>query len=395
MTRVALAVGLAAFVTASPIAAQPPRAPEPDIEIWFAEAWGHQPGMADRQLTTVMGWPRKRLDKILQIALQAPDPPRLWRALSLHTDIAIAEFGQPSSAAGETAIEVMDGRQVRVLGRSFHWAIARQIAAVLAGDPGGAPSVAAWYRATSATLQELAACDLLEEHLAAAHKVVGRDPLLALYQGTLHQTYADARLQRYARQALAGSDLAQRTAIRAGGSTGFRGAHLTGLQSRNAQKLPRLAGTELGDAERWLRRALALDPTLVEARIRLAHVLVASGESAQAAELVRPVVETPLPRFSAYYAALILGRSEEQLAHYPEADAAYARAAALFPGAQSVEIGRSRVALAQGRAAQAVAAVVGVAGPGSPEPDDPWMWYFRMHDPRAQALLDAWRSAAK
>ncbi len=138
-------------------------------------------------------------------------------------------------------------------------------------------------------------------------------------------------------------------------------------------RLSNATRVELGVAERELRRALTLDPTLHEARIRLAHVLSRLGDDRQAVEVVRPALEAPLPPFSEFYAALILGRSEEQLGRFAEAGAAYARAAARFPGAQSAEIGRSRVALAQGRAADALKILVDVVGPYSTEQPDPWL----------------------
>ena len=125
-------------------------------------------------------------------------------------------------------------------------------------------------------------------------------------------------------------------------------------------------GSSSGVAERELRRALTLDPTLHEARIRLAHVLSRLGDDRQAVGVVRPALEAPLPPFLEFYAALILGRSEEQLGRFDEAGVAYARAAARFPGAQSAEIGRSRVALAQGRAADALKILVDVVGPVRP-----------------------------
>jgi hypothetical protein len=55
-------------------------------------------------------------------------------------------------------------------------------------------------------------------------------------------------------------------------------------------------------------------------------------------------------------------------------------------------MGRSRVALAQGRASEAVAIAVGAVGPESGEHPDPWSAYFLVHDPDAGALLAAWRA---
>ena len=113
--------------------------------------------------------------------------------------------------------------------------------------------------------------------------------MLLLYEGTLHQGYADARVQSYvawvrSREAAAG-------------------------QVRRTLSIDD-ADTELGIAERALRRALAIDPSLVEARIRLAHVLDARGKSAEASALARQALASPLPKFLEYYGAMVLGRSE-------------------------------------------------------------------------------------
>lgn len=407
----AAVAALAAGAPPAPTAAQRPAwARQTDVELWFAAALAHEPGTADAPLQTVMAWPRKQLDRILDDVLPAADAPRLQRALSLHTDIAIVEHAAERSSADDPAlaVEVLDGRQNRVLVRSFHWAIARAIAHALHERLGQTDSTVAWYRAVAAMVQAWADCGLLAAHLESAHEVVGPDPLLALYQGTLHQTYADPRLQRYASRALAHLEPARRAALRLGHSSGID--RTTGDLTRgrvgarafdgppppgSVPVLPRAAERELADAERWLRRALALDPALVEARIRLAHVLSVSGEHAKAMEMLGPVDEAALPRFTAFYAAMVAGRSQEHLGRYADAGAAYERAAALFPGRQSVEIGRSRVALALGRAADALTTVVAVAGPGTTERDDPWASYFRLRDPDPKVVLEAWRASLK
>jgi len=216
------------------------------------------------------------------------------------------------------------------------------------------------------------------------------DPVLALYQGTLRQVFADPRLYDYLRKRRSTDGLGQvPLASRDGASTESSirfGPTPTGV--------PNATRVELGVARRELRRALTLDPTLHEARIRLAHVLSRLGDDRQAVEVVGPALEAPLPPFLEFYAALILGRSEEQLGHFAEAGVAYARAAARFPGAQSAEIGRSRVALAQGRAPDALKILVDVAGPSSTEEQDPWSHYWQ-HVPDADTLLAAWRADLK
>ena len=121
--------------------------------------------------------------------------------------------------------------------------------------------------------------------------------------------------------------------------------------------------TELGHAERALRRALAIDPALVEARIRLAHVLDARGKSGEASALARKALEAPLPAFLEYYGAMVLGRSEARLGHQAEAYEAFARAARCYPGAQSAQVALSHVLLLEGRAEQAFETVARAIGP--------------------------------
>jgi hypothetical protein len=230
-------------------------------------------------------------------------------------------------------------------------------------------------------MQQWGDCDLAGPHLEGGQAAFPDDPVLAVYQGTLRQTFGDARLHEY---------------LRTRGSTDGLGqaplASRTGPPPSAPARLSKATRIELGIAERELRRALTLDPTLSEARIRLAHVLGALGDDRQAAEVVRPALEGPLPPFLEFYAALVLGRSEDRLGSFGEAGAAYARADARFHGAGSASIGRSRVALAQGKGADALKVLVEAVGPFSTEQPDPWLAYLKLHDPDSETLMKAWRA---
>jgi tetratricopeptide (TPR) repeat protein len=289
------------------------------------------------------------------------------------------------AAGARAAILLVDGRETRQVERSIHWAFARQIAAALALQASEAPRVLAWYRAIGAGLQEWGDYDLAVVHLEAGRMLFANDPMLALYQGTIHQTLGDARLRGYARQR---HDilLSQRRAPLPGYVVGRPAAS-------DLRRVPTASRRELDAAEREFRLALSMDPALHEARIRLAHVLSTLGDDRAAADTVRPALAAPLAPFLEFYAAMILGRSEEHLGRYAEAGDAYARAAARFPGAQSAEIGRSRIRLAQGRAAEALTSLAGVTTSGDPGGDDPWLSYLRAHEPDGAALLKAWREA--
>ena len=200
--------------------------------------------------------------------------------------------------------------------------------------------------------------------------------MLLLYEGTLHQGYADARVQSYV--ALVG---------------GRRGTPDRFGRTLSIED----ADTELGNAQRALRRALAIDPSLVEARIRLAHVLDARGKSGEAIALAREALASPLPAFLEYYGAMVLGRIEGRLGHHAEACEAFGRAARCYPGAQSAQVALSHVLLLEGRGADGVDAVLRGLGPDAQARNDmdPWPWYFRLHEPDAKHLLAELRTHVK
>ena len=357
---------------------------------WTTAVRTHAAGTVDQPFETVAAWPIGHVGVVVQLvgaAAKAGNPDSaatLLLALSLHTDIAIAERDLEAPATTEAAVTLIDGQVTRHLLRSAHWPIARQIAAILAPLPGRGPRVAAWYRATAALMQEWGATDLAGPHLEAGQSLFEDDPVLALYQGTLRQTFGDPRFYDFLRKRRSTEGLGRPPLASRNGPPGFAPA-----------RVPLVSGFELVVARRELRRALTLDPALHEARIRLAHVLAALGDDREAAEVVRPALDAPLSPFFEYYAAVILGRSEEQLGRFDEAGIAYARAAARFPGAEAAEIGRSRVALAQGRAGDGLKILVDAVGPSSTEQPDPWLAYLKEHDPDAETLLKAWREGLK
>lgn len=375
------------------------------VAAWTRAVQTHAAGRIDEPVRTIAAWPRAhvtlalgRVIRRMHVLVDVRDvhaerdladlTGTMVRGLSLHTDIAIAErealMERPASGAG-AAIFLVDGRETRKVERSVHWAYARQIAAALAPQSGEAPRILAWYRATSAGLQEWGDYDLAAVHLKEGRGLFANDPMLALYQGTLHQTLGDARLQAYTRR--------QRDVLLAQSRPPLPQRRVGRPPTSDLRRVPNASQMELDAAEHEFRLALSIDPTLYEARIRLAHVLSALGDDRGAADTVRPALDAPLASFLEFYAAMILGRSEEHLGRYAAAGDAYARAAARFPGAQSAEIGRSRVRLAQGRTAEALTSLVGITTQGDPDADDPWLSYLRAHEPDSAALLKAWRES--
>jgi len=398
LARVAVLTALAAGGAIGPVHAQGPAS----SQAWLAAVRAHTPGAIDDAVVTVSRWtPGVALAAVRKAVRETTDPAVLQRALILHTDAGIAE-----RAAFEAGRRVRPGRGTRLLvdaravggdlPRSPHWDLGREIAAALVTRPGGRAMVQRWYRASSALLQQWADCVALRQHLVAALRVLPDDPVLLLYDATLHQTYADPRVQRFLRPS---SDLPYEPSTGIGARRDAQGfevdADFADRRRAFAEGQVGIAADELARAEKDLRRVIELDPSLVEARIRLAHVLVVRGQPADAFPLAAAALASPLPPFLEYYAAMVLGWSAEAQQRPDDARRAFDRAATVFPLAQSARIAISRHALEGAHAADGLAAIVASSGPkAARDAGDPWWSYFRVHEPDSKTLLAALRSHA-
>jgi tetratricopeptide (TPR) repeat protein len=134
---------------------------------------------------------------------------------------------------------------------------------------------------------------------------------------------------------------------------------------------------ELRRAERFYRAALGVDPGLVAAAVRhgrVLHLLRAHGEARRLLERTRPRIPD---RPTQYFASLFLGDALAALGDAAAADRSYARAAALFPRAQTPALLRSALARAAGDRNRAAALIrETLSHPVDPtELVDPWRTY--------------------
>jgi len=377
----ALAVAMSSAVLASPQAPPEPDWHKLNVGGWLAAAKAHVPGKADEPALAVAAWSTSGTRNTVERAIRdKAGPDVLAKGLVLHTDIAILErTSRQSVPTGPASTWVLlDGRSVGPQDRSPHWDIARRIASALAARPARAVAASleerppgekiarAWVHTVVALEHEWAEFGLTHSPLGFGALLFPDDPVLPLYAGTMHQAFADPRVQQF---------LASLPPVK------FRVLDTT---------------TELGIAEGSLRHALALDPTLVEARIRLAHVASDRGRPEEAVALAREALSGPLPPFLEYYAAMVLGRGQVALGRAPDARAAFERAAARFPKAQSAQVGLTHVALIDGRTSDGVETAIHALSKGwRDENIDPWDWYFRLHEPDAQHQLAALRASVQ
>ena len=375
-----LSCGAATFLfltTASPSPGLAQQENAPTVA-WKLAVQRHTPGKADAALETVAAIPYWRVPHALRRSEVAEDRHFLTRALVLHTDLAIVQRqtaerrGDTNARSGSLLLE--DGQSAGRRQGSPHWSVAQQIATMLADrrDPEARRIALLWFRAVNGLFLHWAEGTLL--YADTGLRYYPDDAVLHLYRGTVHQMYANGRVQ----QSLNRTDPA----------AGYAPGPSADPRLREA------ASVELARAETALRRALELDPSLVEARIRLAHVVGDLGHPAEAIALVKEALRARLPRFFESYATLILGRNLARVDSLEDARTAFDRAATLAPTAQAPRIGRSQVALAAGRTADALSALTDFLGPDRAVAADAeeWAIYYRVHDPVAAVQLAALRS---
>ena len=111
----------------------------------------------------------------------------------------------------------------------------------------------------------------------------------------------------------------------------------------------REARGHLETSRRSLRSAVAADPSLAEARLRLGRVAWRLGDAVEARAALREVLSREPRPATAFLAHLFIGRLDEDASQLDDAARSYEAALALAPHAQSARLGLSHVRLRLGR----------------------------------------------
>lgn len=131
------------------------------------------------------------------------------------------------------------------------------------------------------------------------------------------------------------------------------------------------------EAERLYRRALEVDPWLVEARVRLARLLDHRGQQDEAAAEIAKALDAKIAGVIGFYAHIVAGRIASRQGRYDEALQAYRAASALFPDAQSARLGASQAALMAADVADTLAPLERLGAGGASFDADPW-WQYQL-----------------
>jgi hypothetical protein len=155
----------------------------------------------------------------------------------------------------------------------------------------------------------------------------------------------------------------------------YQAVHDTAAATRSAiSGIPREEQTN-AEAERLYRRALEIDSTYLEARVRLARLLDHRGQRDEAAAQIARVLEARPAGVVGYYALIIAGRVAAGQGRYDDALRHNGEAAALYPGAQAALLGASHAALMTADVPAALAWVEPLGAEGRDTEADPWLDY--------------------
>jgi predicted Zn-dependent protease len=150
---------------------------------------------------------------------------------------------------------------------------------------------------------------------------------------------------------------------------------------------------ELADARRDLEAALAIDPNLHEARMRLGRVLWRLEKPQEARALLQDLLQRKAEPWVLYLGHLFLGRVLEDSRDAKGAEGEYRAALAIDPGAQAAAVALSDALLLAGDDAEA-RRVLGTAVRSAPRGElrDAYMSYHLGRADAAEAMLDALRA---
>lgn len=300
----------------------------------------------------------------------------LKRGALLDSDIAmlsesrtspLTRSPQPYRDGHGVLVEMSDGQATGYRGLPAHWEIARMLLDRVRHTrndepaPGRDEMVRDWYYATAAWM--LYHKFYNHGHLDHGVALFPNDASILFLAAAEHENYAGPYVQSV-----------MRTATLPPGAT-----ILVGSEKE-----------ELHKSEVLFKRALAANASLVDAHLRLGHVLALLGRPHEAEPELREAIMSATTDLTRYYGELFLARVKESLGDLDTAAPAYERASALFPNAQSPLVGLAALAHRRGdRRATLMAAEKFFALPRDDEKArDPWWIYYIAQDLNADALVD-------
>ena len=286
----------------------------------------------------------------------------LKRAAALHTDVALFHPDAHLTTREGRGHLTSDGRGEGELSRPWHWMLARDFLYIVWRKTPTDRDVLLWYQAVANYFWSARNFTEGLPHSQKADELFPDDAELQFARGLLHESQAAPQIQ---------AAVAEQQALRAP-APGM--VYVPSVGS---------AASERKEAERAFRKAVALDPSHLEARLRLAHVLTLDGRFDEAAtELALVLAGTSHP-WHRYFAYLLAGRADEGRGRAADARAAYEAASALFPDAQAPRLAISQIDLRAGDRDGAMKVLAFLSSRRAFD-GDPWWQYDAVRTPETE-----------
>lgn len=321
--------GLLLLAISAPSLAQPSEVLSPAYESIVRR---YLSGDREGAVAEMVTWPEQRLEDEIP-ALNA-----LWQKARLCTDCPAANAWQRIPVRAALMLHSDCAQRARRDGGSprLHESVAVAIAGLLKDDAAQRTFARRWYEAMAGLAQGENRWD---EAVAWAERGLTDFPDsadLLLVLGSIEETLGAQDRSSEIEEALVDANTRQ--------------AHSELLYRREVRE-------HLEKAARALASAVAADPALVEARLRLGRVRWRLGQTTEARSALRDVLDRRPERSTAFLAHLFLGRIDEDAGQLDEAARAYEAALALELTAQSARVALSHLRLRRGDPASARAEV--------------------------------------
>jgi tetratricopeptide (TPR) repeat protein len=372
-----LAVFLLAVVAVGPAAAQARiRAPYLDI------LWDYRDGHYQRAIDAIAAWPvdgiRERvfadLETTVIIAVGNKTPAqrfsrvKIWRTLLPVAALLHVDAGYSLLRKGQNPAGVRHLLLARLMADYEGWSF------ILEYLPDEAEKVAYKqlrrdvYLAIAWILQSAVEEATLEEHLELARKELPDEAEIWLASGSAEELLAEPEMIKR------------------------RPKQTTGAIPRDTRELI-VRERLLGNAEEYHREAIARDPALAEAHVRLGHVLQQRGKLAEARAALETARRLESPSEVSYLATLFLAGVVDEANNQTPASELYEELVQRWPECQSGHLGLSRAYSARGNAAAALDALKPLRKEQEQRACFDGWWVYRSGQAwRLKALLDALRA---
>jgi tetratricopeptide (TPR) repeat protein len=332
-------------------------------EYWtIARRYVAEPARATKEMLV---WTRDRIGKVQSIQYQPesaarPDylegkaewnPAMLRAAAMLHSDLALEAFGRRNIPEFEFQIGIADGWLALADDRK--------------SEPGSLRS--RWNVTVARLLLASGKTGVAEEHLGRVSPRIPGDAAILLAYGTIRETQAS------------------RLVADAGGSK---------LQEPSMAVKPRDAALDVAAAQ--FEKALAVDPTMVEAKLRLAHVHILKRDDPGAEPLLTGILAgQPAPAMK-YLASLMLGGIRERRGQFEAAGRTYVEAIQAVPDGQCGYIALAQLMNRLNQPSDAATVIERMFARGSANSAaDPWWTYPMGLDLTMDAKFEEYRAAVR